>query len=79
MDYLDLFKKLPKYYAESMEMTENNEDAQNPTLYHYDGSWVVDWIDSDSCSEHVEHADTPEEAIQKAYDWAKKNIVGFEG
>lgn len=52
-----------------MEVTKDNEDAQNPTLYHYDGSWVVDLVDSDGCSEHVESAPTPEEAIQKAYDW----------
>ena len=41
-----------------------------PNLYHFDGSWHVDWI---SCEEGDSikgfNADTPEKAIDKAYNW----------
>ena len=41
-----------------------------PNLYHFDGSWHVDWI---SCEEGDSikgfTADTAEEAINEAYDW----------
>ena len=41
-----------------------------PNLYYFDGSWHVDWI---SCEEgdsiHGFTAETPEEAIDKAYKW----------
>ena len=41
-----------------------------PNLYYFDGSWHVDWI---SCEEgdsiHGFTAETPEEAIDKAYNW----------
>ena len=41
-----------------------------PNLYHFDGSWHVDWIyceEGDSIKGF--NADTPEEAIDKAYNW----------
>ena len=41
-----------------------------PNLYHFDGSWHVDWI---SCEEGDSikgfTGDTAEEAINKAYNW----------
>jgi hypothetical protein len=42
-----------------------------PKLYHFEGSWHVDWI---SCEDgdtilYGFTAETPENAIDKAYNW----------
>lgn len=66
---LALFKKLP-------HINSDNEIVSDwgyaPNLYHFDGSWHVTWIhceDSDGLYDF--EGKTPEEAIQKAYDWYK--------
>lgn len=65
---LDKFKTLQHITGDMKSTVEDWEYA--PNLYHFDGSWHVDWI---SCEEGDSikgfNADTPEEAIDKAYNW----------
>ena len=65
---LDKFKTLQHITGDMKSTIEDWGYA--PNLYHFDGSWHVDWI---SCEEGDSikgfDADTPEEAIDKAYNW----------
>lgn len=65
---LDKFKTLQHITGDMKSTVEDWGYA--PNLYHFDGSWRVDWI---SCEEGDSikgfNADTPEEAIDKAYNW----------
>lgn len=65
---LDKFKTLQHITG---DMKSTVEDwGYTPNLYHFDGSWHVDWIsceDGDSIKGF--DADTPEDAIDKAYNW----------
>jgi len=67
-DALDKFKTLQHITA---DMKSTVEDwAYTPNLYHFDGTWHVDWIsceDGDSIKGFT--AQTPEEAIDKASKW----------
>ena len=69
-DYLGMFKKLPHINAD-YEVVD--DWGYTPSLYHFDTEWCVCWM---SCEEgdglQGFRAATPEEAIQKAYDWAKE-------
>ena len=65
---LDNFKTLQHITG---DMKSTVEDwGYTPNLYHFDGTWHVDWI---SCEEGDSikgfTAETPEEAIDKAYNW----------
>ena len=65
---LDKFKTLQHITG---DMKSSVEDwGYTPNLYHFDGSWHVDWI---SCEEgdsvYGFTGETPEEAIDKAYEW----------
>lgn len=69
-----LFKELPHIDCNKIACGDN--EGYCPNLSFYDGSWRVDWI-------HCEDGDflvgfsgeTPEEAIQKAYNFSKEEIV----
>ncbi len=65
---LDKFKTL-QHITGDMKSTVDDW-GYAPNLYHFDGSWHVDWI---SCEEgdsiYGFTGETPEEAIDKAYDW----------
>ena len=65
---LDKFKTLQHITGDMKSTVEDWGYA--PNLYYFDGSWHVDWI---SCEEGDSikgfNADTPEEAIDKAYNW----------
>ncbi len=68
---LDKFKTLQHITG---DMKRTVEDwGYTPNLYHFDGSWHVDWTyskqleDGDSIKGFT--AETPEEAIDKAYNW----------
>lgn len=64
---LDKFKTLQHI---SGDMKSTVEDwGYAPNLYHFDGSWHVDWISCEGDSIEEFNADTPEEAIDKAYNW----------
>ena len=40
-----------------------------PSLYYFDGSWLVDWISYEGDSIKSFTGETPEEAIDKACEW----------
>ena len=65
---LDKFKTLQHITGDMKSTVEDWGYA--PNLYHFDGSWHVDWI---SCEEgdsiYGFTGETPEDAIDKAYDW----------
>ena len=65
---LDKFKTLQHITGDMKSTVEDWGYA--PNLYQFDGSWHVDWI---SCEEgdsiYGFTAETPEDAIDKAYDW----------
>ena len=47
-----------------------NASEYAPNLYQFDGSWHVDWISCENAdSVKGFTGETPEEAIDKAYDW----------
>ena len=65
---LDKFKTLQHITGDMKTTVEDWE--YTPNLYHFDGSWHVDWIhceDGDSIKGFT--AQTPEEAIDKASKW----------
>lgn len=65
---LEKFKSLQHI---SRDLRSTLQDwGYTPNLYHFDGSWHVDWIhceEGDSIEGFT--AETPEEAIDKAYNW----------
>lgn len=67
-DSLEKFKSLRHISGDLKSTLEDWGYA--PNLYHFDGSWHVDWI---SCEEGDSikgfTADTAEEAINEAYNW----------
>lgn len=51
-------------------ITTDNDWAYIPTLYKFEGEWLIDWIDSEeSDSLVVIKGMTPFEAAKKAYNW----------
>lgn len=74
MDSLKKFTSLPHLSGDLKQVVE--DWAYTPNLYHFDGMWHVDWIhceDGDSAIGFSAY--TPEEAIDKAYDWFKSNFL----
>ena len=74
MTALEKFQELPHINS----LYEIKEDwAYTPNLYHFEGEWHVSWI---HCSEGDALNDfsgsTPEEAIDKAWNWLRKNSTG---
>lgn len=68
MEALKKFTSLPHLSGDLKQVVE--DWAYTPNLYHFDGMWHVDWIhceDGDSAIGFS--ANTPEEAIDKAYNW----------
>ena len=67
MTALEKFKELPHLTYKYERM---NDWGYCANLYHFDGEWHVTWIhceDCDSLDDFV--GNTPEEAIDKAYNW----------
>lgn len=74
---LCLFKELP--YINSRKVVTKDSWGYIPSLYYFEGSWVVDWlriVDGDRLVSFS--GETPEEAIQKAYDFSKKDVIWKE-
>ena len=64
---LDLFKKLP-HLNDNKEVVD--DWGYTPDLYHFDTKWHVSWIHCDGGFAFIDfECETPEEAIQKAFDW----------
>ena len=52
-----------------LEVTDNDW-AYAPTLYKFEGKWIVDWVeDEDHDSAKVIEGTTPTEAVKNAYNW----------
>ena len=67
-DSLEKFKSL-QHITGNMESTVEDW-GYAPNLYYFDGSWHVDWIScEDGDSIYGFTAETPEDAIDKAYNW----------
>ena len=68
-DSLEKFKSL-QHISGDLHKTLVEDWGYAPNLYHFDENWHVDWI---SCEEGDSikgfTADTPEEAINKAFNW----------
>lgn len=57
---------------EELETTDNDW-AYIPTLYKFEGTWAIDWIDAEeSDSIEVIKGATPFEAAKNAYNWCVK-------
>lgn len=72
MGELDKFKELP-HINSLYEIVDDWGYA--PNLYHFDGDWHVTWInceEGDGLDDFV--GETPEEAINKAYDWVRNEF-----
>ena len=68
MEALKKFTSLPHLSGDLKQMVE--DWAYTPNLYHFDGMWHVDWIHCEDGNSAIGFsADTPEEAIDKAYNW----------
>lgn len=67
MNALDLFKKLP-HLNDNKEVVD--DWGHTPNLYHFDTKWHVSWMHCDDGFAFIDfECETPEEAIQKAFDW----------
>ena len=54
-------------------ITTDNDWAYIPTLYKFEGTWAIDWIDAEeSDSIEVIKGTTPTEAAKNAYAWCVK-------
>lgn len=63
MIYLRLFEELPNFNC-NMQRVLN--DDYNPTLYKWEGRWIVSWVNDDGESLIECEGATPEEAILNA-------------
>lgn len=73
MTTLEKFKKLPQHITHKYELLYDY--GYCPNLYHFDGNWHVTYIhceDMDGLDDFT--GNTPEEAIDKAYDWYVKKF-----
>ena len=70
MDYLKLFSSLPNFNLNKQIVLN---DGYNPTLYKWDGRWLVSWIcdDGESLIEIV--GNSPEDAIINAVEYMKEH------
>lgn len=50
-----------------------NENGAKPALIHEDNTYIVMWVDEDFFTIKDFEADTPEEAIYKAFEFCKNN------
>lgn len=67
----DYIKALPILTFKNRKLETTDDDwAYIPTLYKFEGTWVIDWIDAEeSDSIKVIKGTTPTEAAKNAYAW----------
>lgn len=67
----DYIKALPILTFKNSKLETTDDDwAYIPTLYKFEGTWVIDWIDAEeSDSIKVIKGTTPTEAAKNAYAW----------
>lgn len=55
--------------GEFAKVDKEQDEGYAPTLYYYDKQYVVDWISDEHDSIYNINGDTPEEAINEAFDF----------
>lgn len=55
--------------GEFVKVDKEQDEGYAPTLYYYNKQYVIDWIGDEHDSISNINADTPEEAIDKAFDF----------
>ena len=55
--------------GELTKVDKEQDEGYTPTLYWYDKAYCVDWIDEENDTILGFNGDTPEEAINKAFDF----------
>lgn len=70
MDYIKLFESLPNFNF-NKEIVQ--DDFYNPTLYKWDGYWVVSWISDEGDSLLDIVGNSPKEAIKNAVEYIKEH------
>ena len=70
----DYIEALPYFTFKNGKLeTTDNDWAYIPTLYKFEGTWAIDWIDAEeSDSIEVIKGTTPTEAAKNAYAWCVK-------
>lgn len=74
MDYIKLFQSLPNFNLNKQIVLN---DSYNPTLYKWDGYWVVDWISDEEDSLLNVVGNSPEEAIKNAVKYINENYPSY--
>ena len=52
-----------------IKVDKEQDEGYTPTLYFYDKAYCVDWINEENDTILSSNGDTPEEAINKAFDF----------
>ena len=55
--------------GEFTKVDKEQDEGYTPTLYYYNKSYQLEWIDDENISIYNITGDTPEEAINKAFDF----------
>lgn len=55
--------------GEFTKVDKEQDEGYTPTLYWYDKAYCVDWLDEENDTILGFNGDTPEEAINKAFDF----------
>lgn len=76
INYLDLFSSLPNFNFNKEIVID---DFYNPTLYKWDGNWIVSWISDEGDSLLDFTSSTPEKVIFKAVKYIKENYPFYYG
>lgn len=56
------------------DMNITSDDCYNPTLYKYNGFWMVDWVDDTGVSLMAIGDKNICNVIDKAHDWLENNV-----
>ena len=70
----DYIEALPYFTFKNGKLeTTDNDWAYIPTLYKFEGTWAIDWIEAEeNDSIKVIKGTTPTEAAKNAYNWCVK-------
>lgn len=70
---LEKFALLPNIImleeGELKKVNKEQDEGYTPTLYYYNKNYQVEWIDNENAAICNITGDTPEEAINKAFDF----------
>lgn len=74
VDYMKIFSTLPNFNL-NRQIVIN--DCYNPTLYRWDGNWLVSWISEEGDSLLEITGNSPEDAVNNAVKYIKENYPGY--